>query len=159
MIRILVTGDTHAPRHALPEWLLGLAARADLVLHTGDVCDLATLGVLASLAPLIAVSGNNDAALRLPERLVLRIEGLEIGVTHGHLGRGATTRERALSLLPAVDVALFGHSHEAGIWREGPRLVVNPGSPTRPVGAPASAAWLDISLGVAQARLVHGEDC
>lgn len=156
MIRILVTGDTHAPRRVLPEWLLGLAARADLVLHTGDVCDLATLGILSSLAPVLAVGGNNDGELRLPERMVLRIEGLEVGVTHGHLGSGDTTRARALALLPTVDVALFGHSHQAGIWREGKRLVVNPGSPTRPVGAPASAAWLDLVGGVAEARLVHG---
>ena len=38
----------------------------------------------------------------------------------------------ATHLQPAAQVVLVGHSHRQGIWRVGPRVVVNTGSPTWP---------------------------
>lgn len=158
MIHILVTGDTHGPSRALPDWLLSLAARADLILHTGDVCDLGTLSILMSMAPVLAVRGNNDHGLCLPESLRLRLEGVEVGMAHGHLGPGSTTRSRATNAVPGVRVVLFGHSHEPGIWQEGEQIVLNPGSPTQPRRSRPGAAWLDIGAAVAEVRLVGAED-
>jgi putative phosphoesterase len=65
---------------------------------------------------------------------VVEIGGVRIGLTHGHLGRGRTTPERARSLFASepVDVVVFGHSHQP-VWVPrsslGPAML-NPGSPT-----------------------------
>ena len=157
MIHALVTGDTHGPQRALPDWLLSLAARADIILHTGDLCDLDTFSILASLAPTLAVRGNNDH-LHLPDHLLLRLEGVLVGMAHGDVGRGETTKLKAISRVPEAAVVLFGHSHQPGIWHNEDRLVLNPGSPTKPRRSSPCAAWLDLNEGKVGARLVQPED-
>ena len=45
---------------------------------------------------------------------MLEVDGARLGVTHGHLGPGATTRERAIRAFadePGLAAIVFGHSH------------------------------------------------
>ncbi len=159
MTRILVTADTHAPRRRLPDWLVGLAARADLILHAGDVCDRATLEILTGLAPVCAVRGNNDIDLVLPDRLLLTIEGVRLGLVHGDQGAGQTTPERALRSFPETpEIVVFGHSHERLEAARGDVTLLNPGSPTKPRGGPASAAWLLVSSDAWEIEFAFGEE-
>src|SRR5579875_3063325 len=102
MITAVVLADTHlrtpAPGRGGGRWLPGPVAaalrRADVVLHAGDLLDAGVLERLGrevgsdrprrsgGTAPAVhAVLGNNDVSLagRLPERLVLEIEGVRIG--------------------------------------------------------------------------------
>lgn len=145
-MRILVTADTHGPRHRLPAWLVAAARAADLVLHAGDVCDRETLQGLAKAAPTYAVRGNRDLRLALPERLLLGCEGISIGIVHGHMGPGGDTTERARrSFLPSPDVIVFGHSHRYLLEQRGQLWLANPGSPTRPRDGGPSAILLDVS--------------
>ena len=63
------------------------------------------------------------------------VDGVRIGLTHGHLGIERSTPERALFTfgpLPGdvVDVVAFGHSHVPVVERRSGVLLVNPGSPT-----------------------------
>ncbi len=147
-MRILVTADTHGPRHRLPPWLLDAASAADLVLHAGDVCDLATLETLAVRAPVYAVRGNRDLDLPLAESIVLWVEGVSVGIVHGHLGPGADTPERAWrSFQPQPDVVAFGHSHRRLLERRGAGWLVNPGSATRPKDGMAAALVLTVHDG------------
>lgn len=142
MLRIGVVADTHLPRfgRALPAFLVeGLvAARVDRILHLGDWTSELAWDLLAELAPVDGIAGNNDPPA-LTERLgtskVLELEGVRLGLTHGHLGPGRTTPERAERLLaaePGLAAILFGHSHIPLLERgAGDRpWLINPGSPT-----------------------------
>ena len=153
--RWLVTADTHWPRHGreLPGWLLTAAATADAIVHAGDLTDPALLDILAAWAPTSAVAGNGDPAgdPRLPDRRILTLDGLRVGVTHGHLGPpSATTPRRAAAAFAdtRVELVIFGHSHQPVFERSGGRWLLNPGSPTERRRAPAvSAAWLAVAGG------------
>jgi uncharacterized protein len=95
------------------------------------------LDLLADHAPTDAVAGNNDPP-ELEQRLgsvrVVEVEGVRIGLTHGHLGGGRTTPERAWNTFgrtdPAVHAIAFGHSHMPMIERRDGVWLLNPGSPT-----------------------------
>jgi putative phosphoesterase len=148
-VRILVTADTHG--HPLPAALLRAAGRAGLILHAGDALQASALDALRARAPLHAVSGNCDPPdLGLPDRLVLEVAGCRIGLTHGHLGRGRSTPERALSAFAPgeVQAVVFGHSHMPLLERRGGVLLLNPGSATERRRAPQpSFAWLEVAQG------------
>ena len=142
-MRIAVVADTHLPRfgRALPAALVrGIAeARVDRILHAGDWTQPMALELLERLAPVDGVAGNNDGPElheRFGTRRVLELDGVRIGLTHGHLGPGATTparAQRAFGDEPAgsLGAIVFGHSHIPLIERrpDGTWLV-NPGSPT-----------------------------
>lgn len=158
-MRVLVTADTHAPNRKLPDWLVRLAGRADLVLHAGDFCDFSTYGTFAALAPLYAVRGNNDLDLHLPERLLLRLAGVSVGIVHGDLGPGRSTAERALFAFPErPQVVVFGHSHAQLLQRVEGVLLLNPGSPTKPREGSPSAAWLRLGDGAADVSFCGAAD-
>ena len=142
MLRIGVIADTHLPRfgRALPRALVDGFAEAGVqrILHLGDWTSDLAWDLLAGLAPLDGVAGNNDPralADRLGTVKVVELDGVRVGLTHGHLGVGRTTPERASSLFvgePGLAAILFGHSHiplvEGGAG--GRPWLINPGSPT-----------------------------
>jgi putative phosphoesterase len=141
-MRIALVSDTHLPRFGrqLPSALVeGLdAAAVDRILHAGDWTEPIAAELLEALAPIDGVAGNNDGPAlheRFGTRLVLVVGGVRIGVTHGHLGAGRSTEQRALRAFadedPPLDVIVFGHSHIPCIRRlPDDRWLVNPGSPT-----------------------------
>lgn len=134
-MRIGLISDTHLPRRGreIPAEVLATFAGVDLILHAGDLVASAVLEPLERIAPVIAVAGNNDppeVAERWGWQRVLELEGRRIGLVHGHLGKGKSTVERALSHFADCDVVVFGHSHSAYNERHGKTLAVNPGSPT-----------------------------
>jgi putative phosphoesterase len=137
---IAVVSDTHMPRFgaALPRALRdGLAvADVDLIVHLGDMTGPDVPALFETIAPFDGVAGNNDGPAlveRFGRSKVLDIDGVRLGLTHGDLGVGATTPERARRTFASESVAavLFGHSHSPLIDRlpDG-RLLLNPGSPT-----------------------------
>jgi hypothetical protein len=138
-MRVVVTSDTHLPRfgRALPRPLVDALRRADLVLHCGDLTQPFVIDLLEEHAPTVAIAGNNDAP-ELHERLgtarVVEVAGARLGMTHGYLGPGRTTRERALRTFaaadPPLDAICFGHSHIPLVERRGGLWLLNPGSPT-----------------------------
>jgi uncharacterized protein len=141
-IRVVVLSDTHlrtpapderAPTRGLPEMAWEHLRGADAILHAGDILDAGVLALLADVAPVHAVLGNNDLSLvgSLPVARVVELGGVRIGMIHdsgGADGRAERMRRR----FPDADVVVFGHSHtpmnEEGI---GGQLLFNPGSPTQ----------------------------
>jgi putative phosphoesterase len=120
---------------------------------------------LREIAPVDAVAGNNDDAALTDRFGTVRrlvVGAFTIGLTHGHLGRGRTTPERAESLFAAepVDLIVFGHSHRP-LWRPptaGRPGLINPGSPTDRRAEPAFSYAL-ITLGrTIEARIVRFGD-
>lgn len=99
--------------------------RCDLILHAGDVCRPDLLRELETIAPVLAVRGNNDRgswARRLPRTRTLEVEGCRIFLIHDRkeLRRNASP--------PKADIVVSGHSHRPSIERIDGVLWVNPGS-------------------------------
>jgi len=139
-MRIAVVSDTHLPRfgRALPRALVTgfAAAEVELILHLGDFTSMEVPTLFEAIAPFEAVAGNNDGpelVERFGRRKVLELAGIRLGLTHGDLGLGRSTPDRAATTFAgdAVDLVLFGHSHIPLVRRvpDG-RWLVNPGSPT-----------------------------
>jgi uncharacterized protein len=134
-VRVLVVSDTHVPDFArgLPGVVLREAARADLILHAGDVTSRAPLDELAAHAPVIVALGNGDgeevARWGARPRVETEIEDVRVAMVHDsgpRKGRPARLRR----WFPLADVVVFGHSHiPVDVDADGIRLL-NPGSPT-----------------------------
>jgi putative phosphoesterase len=131
---------------SLPSQVLGALAGADLIVHAGDLVTGEVLEDLGTLAPVQAVAGNMDppSLAVILERVVLMTIGpWRVGLTHGDLGPGSTTPERARrSFPPDVDVIVFGHSHQPLCQDNGGALLLNPGSPTDYRRAPGPTCGL-----------------
>jgi len=156
-----VLSDTHRHSHALPlpEEVFAAFAEVDAILHAGDLTCLDVLDPLRAIAPVHAVAGNSDpweVAHRLPSALRLEFEGVVIGLTHGHLGRGPSTAARAMSHFDDAGVVVFGHSHIPTVETRDGVLLVNPGSPTQRRSQPLhSVALLTVLDGQASAEIVR----
>jgi putative phosphoesterase len=141
--RIFVLADTH---DRLPENVTRMAEGADEIWHLGDVCAERVLDELRAIgSPVLVVRGNCDSHVEWP---------LVVDVVRGQ------TRFRLQHIPPErppeeVDVVLHGHTHVPRNERRGSVWFLNPGCVTRPnQGAPASAAWLEITNGQPKWRLV-----
>jgi putative phosphoesterase len=144
---VLVLSDTHIRRdgrRTLPAGVREAAARADVVLHAGDVVVPEVLADLGDYAPVTAVLGNNDHELvgELPTSLVVELAGVRVAMVHDS-GPSAGRPARLRRMFPDADVVVFGHSHmpldDEGV--EGQRLF-NPGSPTERRRAPTRTVGL-----------------
>lgn len=155
----LVLSDTHLrpdTLERLPREVWDLAEAADVILHAGDVVDVAVLHALADIAPVHAVLGNNDHGLRgeLPEVLELELAGVKVAMVHDSGARAGRERRMARRF-PQADVVVFGHSHDPVVMQvpDGP-LLVNPGSPTQKRRQPVpTVAWLVLGS-VPDARII-----
>ena len=133
----------------------GALAGVELILHAGDVGGDLVLDELETIAPVVAVFGNTDAAVdpRLRAAIERTIGGLSIHVSHGH-ELGSPTPEKLLERYPA-DVIVYGHTHKQLVARADGRLVVNPGAAgARRFRLEPSVARLTIANGKADVELV-----
>ena len=146
-MRVALVSDTHGlddPR------LPGLFRGCLRVLHAGDMVTSPVLDSLARVAPVTAVRGNNDLDPRferLPESLVLPVEGLRLFLIHD-LGTREHPRPRAGAALALArpDIVVHGHSHRPGAGLHAGRLYVNPGSAgPRRFTLPRTVAILTVS--------------
>src|SRR5436853_7190300 len=133
---IAAISDTHLPRgrRRIPDACLERLAKADLILHAGDIATAEVLHEIEAIGPPVkAVHGNVDSpALKtmLPEALELRTpDGARIAMVHD---AGPSTRrlERMRARFPEADAGVFGHSHIPLHEERDGLQIVNPGSPT-----------------------------
>src|ERR1700694_5389693 len=101
MVRLGVICDTHIPdrMRALPPAAFDALQGVDAILHAGDVCVQRVLDALGELAPVYAVRGNRDLALRLPLDRELTFEGVRLGLTHGHGSLLEYAREKLITVV------------------------------------------------------------
>ncbi|NJE26741.1 metallophosphoesterase [Thermococcus sp. MV5] len=139
-MKVGILSDTHYPDKTsyLPDLLFNVFKdeKVELILHAGDLTAPELLERFEEIAPIIAVRGNLDKPF-LPEEKVLEIEGLRIGLLHGH--RFLSLDEQTLkykALEMGVDILIFGHTHRFFYKRYeymGKEVILlNPGSPTIP---------------------------
>ena len=138
MKTILVISDTHIPTASLnlPIELIEKAKEVDCIIHAGDI---STMDVLYELKTynknIYAVKGNADdhnVKEKLADKLIIDIEGIKIGITHGRGGPwGIENRVKSVFRdYKYLDIIVFGHSHYPLIKKEENILLINPGSPT-----------------------------
>ncbi len=134
-MNVVVLADTHAPRRwrGVPPRVAAHLSGADLILHAGDVCTADVLNELSGYAPVHAVRGNNDgpdvADWGAPERLLIDLDGLSVGMLHDS-GAATGRLPRMRRAFPDCELVVFGHSHiPMDVADQGLRLF-NPGSPT-----------------------------
>ncbi len=140
-VRIGVISDTHGlVRPQAVQALHGV----DLLIHAGDIGKPEVLEALRSVAPVVAVRGNNDTgawANELSETEVVEVGQVRIYVLHD---------VKALDLDPAAAgfrVVISGHSHRPSVVERSGVLFVNPGS--------AGPRRFKLPIAVARLR-VHG---
>jgi uncharacterized protein len=136
LVLLAILSDTHLPRgeRRIPQAALDLCARADLILHAGDLISMPVLEELQGLGPrVVAVHGNiDDAAVRaaLPATAEVDADGATIAMIHDAgpaAGRLARMRQR----FPDADAVVFGHSHIPLRERDADGFqIFNPGSAT-----------------------------
>ncbi len=159
---LAVIADTHVGdrEKSLPDSVLTTlqASQPQQIFHAGDIVAPQVLQQLAQVAPTVAVQGNVDFLhwrnWRLPLARSFEIEGLRIGLTHGHGGWGQYLYEKwvylrggpmalpiefYLTRLPRLfatemDVVIFGHTHRPFRRKIGNTLYFNPGSVGRAHG-------------------------
>ncbi len=136
-MKIAVVSDTHSL--PLPAKLLEALPKADLIIHAGDLCDLETLKTLQKIKLLKAVQGNMcdpQVKKKLPLKEYFECEGMRIGVYHGHgATKDALANAKEQFKDVAVDIVIFGHSHQALHQTIDGVIYFNPGSPNDVVKA------------------------
>lgn len=147
-VLIAVVSDTHLLGKPVPEHVMGAIEGADLILHAGDILEMAVIEQLSEVAQTIAVKGNmdqGDAARVLPAKRVLEIESFKIGLTHGY-GPPSRITWKVGALFTGVDCVVFGHTHSPLIKERNGVLFFNPGSPTdRMFAKRNTVGFLDIT--------------
>ena len=138
---LAILSDTHLPRgqRAIPPECLAQCARADAILHAGDLIEVAVIDELRSLGPpLHAVHGNVDSAAvcaLLPARLEVKFGAVRVGIVHVP-GPPARRLRDLRSAFPGCDAVVFGHTHLPEHAEDRGFQIFNPGSPTERRRAP-----------------------
>lgn len=104
----------------------------DLIVHAGDIAVQSVLDRLGTVAPVLAVRGNNESLElweRLPERMILTVGPHTIGLVHGYGGTTARATARQAFGKP-VELVIYGHSHIPMIEEADGVVYFNPGSAT-----------------------------
>jgi putative phosphoesterase len=154
MTKIIALSDTHMERD-LPERLVELAERADFILHAGDFVSKDVYDSLAGLGRIEAVCGNSDSRdlkMLLPERKVIEVDGVKIGLVH-RASHSSGPGTELLAREMEVDVLVYGHLHRPLVER-GNKLLICPGSPTVPRMSPPTVAEIEINDGKVTGRIV-----
>lgn len=161
MIRIGVISDTHLPDTGESlAFLVDLAARhfqgVEVILHAGDIVAPDVLAAFSQYT-FYGVRGNMDPAFcELPQKRVLNIAGMRIGLIHGWgAGEGLIERVRNEFRDTRLDCLVFGHSHVPLCRQVGELLLFNPGSAVERREMPyASVGLLEIDNGRIRGRIV-----
>ncbi|PYT17818.1 MAG: YfcE family phosphodiesterase [Acidobacteria bacterium] len=143
-----VISDTHGL--VRPEALRALHG-SQLIVHAGDIGGPEVLQTLRSVAPVVAVRGNNDRG-----RWADRLKGTEI-VQVGDVRLYVLHSIRELDLDPAAAgfrAVISGHSHRPSVEEREGVLYLNPGSAgPRRFSLPIALARLRVRAGLLEAEI------
>ena len=139
-MRIGVFSDSHGDISAAKRFFDSLAP-LDCLFHLGDyAADGVKLSKLFS-CPVYAVRGNCDYRSDMPLERIVDLSGKRFLLLHGHqyyyidalLYRGEEVH---------ADMVLYGHTHMPDLSADGARLMLNPGSLSRPRGGSVESCAL-----------------
>jgi len=156
MTRIIALSDTHLENESLPPAVAALAGSADIILHAGDFVSEKCHAALTALGRLEAVHGNSDSPelkKLLPERKVIEVEGIRIGLVHMASHGSDLVGAEMMAREMGVQVLVFGHIHRPLI-EKGKHLLICPGSTTLPRMSAPSVAELEIVDGNVRGNII-----
>jgi phosphoesterase, MJ0936 family len=119
--KIGLIADTHGLMR--PEALAALKG-SEIIIHAGDIGKAEVIEALKTVAPVIAIRGNNDRdswAKQIPDLLDLEINGARIYVIHN-------VNEMDSASASGFQAVVSGHSHKPGVITQDDILFINPGS-------------------------------
>ena len=170
-MKIFVTSDTHGDLSNVLEMYEAITSqnilpgiphvdRFDFLIHCGDYKkDAAELGRILG-RPVVSVLGNCDGSWS-SDFDVLDTPAGSIAVTHGHVEDAGYTHAGLYSLAEeqGCNCICYGHTHIPVNEEENGYLVINPGSPSRPLdGTMGSCAVLTADESGYSCELVFYED-
>jgi putative phosphoesterase len=132
-MKLGILSDTHLKHFPqdLGECIAHHFRDVDMILHAGDVVELNALDFFGD-KELKVVAGNMDSwelKNRAPAKMVLTVEGFTVGLIHGW-GSPAGIEDRIIHEFDAIDILVYGHTHNAVSHTKNGILYFNPGSPT-----------------------------
>ncbi|MHB8137626.1 MAG: metallophosphoesterase family protein [Smithellaceae bacterium] len=130
-IKIGVLSDTHISGfdESLKKIVDENFSDVDLIFHAGDLVDLCVLDLFGN-REIRAVCGNMDnhrVREKLPEQLLMDINGFKIGLIHGW-GSPQGIEKKLADRLGPIDCIVFGHTHYPVMKKIGDTYFFNPGS-------------------------------
>ena len=149
-MKIGLISDTHITekRGKLSEKALYCFKDVNLILHAGDISSQKVLDKLNQIAPTIAVEGNNDRTrktINLKPYEIIEIDELKILLIHGDkLPSRNFEKYCEFAQKHNADILISGHTHKPHCEKIENVLLINPGSPNRPMKSDASIAILTI---------------
>lgn len=148
--RVGLISDTHGLMR--PEALAALK-QSEIVIHAGDIGKPEVLTSLKTIAPVIAIRGNNDRgawAKSLPDVLNLQINGVKVHVIHN------VNELQAAPVSEGFRVIVSGHSHNPGAVTRNGILFINPGSAgPRRFKLPIAVGQLCVNRGNVRAEIIQ----
>lgn len=137
--------DTHITekRGKLSQKVFDAFEGVDLIVHAGDITQQKVIDEMESIAPVIAVLGNNDK-LNLNKTEIIEAENFKIAVNHGTRYSNDFDKLYAFANELDADILITGHTHKPHCKVIGDVLLINPGSCSRPIQSEKSIAVLDI---------------
>lgn len=149
-MKIGLISDTHITekRGKLSKKVLDCFNDVNLILHAGDISSQKVLDKLSQIAPTIAVEGNNDRTRKtidLKHYEIIEIDDLKILLIHGDkLPSRNYGKYCEFAQKHNADILITGHTHQPHFEKIENVLLINPGSPNRPIKSDASIAILTI---------------
>jgi putative phosphoesterase len=117
-----VISDTHGlVRPEVGEAFAGVR----LILHAGDIGTADVVNELKSIAPVVAVRGNNDTgawARRIPQTEIAQVGDVRIYMVHDIKDIHFNPEDRR------IQIVITGHSHRPSVESRNGVLFMNPGS-------------------------------
>lgn len=129
MKKIVVISDSHGNVKGI-EKLYPMMSENDIVIHLGDGCGDFRGFMREHPEKAYVVSGNCDFFSVYPLEGELEVEGVKIFYCHGHKYRVKSTLYDLVQEAKRrnCQIALYGHTHRAGIDEIEGITVINPGS-------------------------------
>ncbi len=157
MKTIAVISDTHGNRKAI-DGLSGVLGECDYIFHLGDTSGDGSYVKSKFLQKTFIINGNCDLAKLGEDELCVKIEGVKIFATHGHLYSAKYTNSKLIARAKELGcgAVLYGHTHRAEEKTENGVLIVNPGTLSR--YSRASYAYLVINGDKAVAKIVFPDE-
>jgi len=129
-MRIGIISDTHGWLDTAIWRLFGEQYKVNRIVHAGDWGGWKFVRELETIAPVLTIQGNGDAAHpRVREVLTEQIDGTRIQVRHRLDQSGNSVDRYGSSIRP--DIVVYGHTHRPDVFRRTDTLYINPGSATR----------------------------
>lgn len=139
-MRIGVFSDSHGDISGAKRFFDSLAP-LDCLFHLGDyAADGEKLSALFS-CPVYAVRGNCDYRSNAPLERTVDLGGKRFLLLHGHQYYALNSLMYRAEEVRA-DMVLYGHTHMPDLSADGPRLLLNPGSLSRPRGGSVESCAL-----------------